>query len=83
MESDAVYNSPEEVIVNDREKSIPRVYQEYTKSIPRVYWNLTLFSLNDSYFHPENLKLVMVTQIQRVGESRSLASIEHYPDACD
>ena len=33
MESDAVYNSPEEVIVNDREKSIPRVYQEYTKSI--------------------------------------------------
>ena len=34
MESDAVYNGPEELIVNDREKSIPRVYQEYTKSIP-------------------------------------------------
>lgn len=71
MESDAVYNSPEEVIVNDRDKSIPT-----------VYWNLTLFSLNGSYFHPENLKCVMVTQIQRVGESRSLASIKHYPDAC-
>ena len=45
MESDAIYNSPEEVIVKDREKSIPR-----------NFWNLILFSLNDSYFHPEKLK---------------------------
>lgn len=72
MESDAVYNGPEEVIVNDREKSIPR-----------VYWNLILFSLNDSYLHLEKLKFVMVTQIHRVGESRSLPFIKHYPDASD
>lgn len=72
MESDAVYNSPEEVMVKDREKSIPR-----------NFWNLTLFSSNDSYFHPEKLKSVMVTQIQRAGERRSLASVKHYPDACD
>lgn len=72
MEFDAVYNSPEEVIVKDREKSIPR-----------NFWNLIFFSLNDSYFHPEKLKSVMVTQIQRAGERRSLASIKHYPNACD
>lgn len=74
MESDAVYNSPEEVIVNDRDKSIPRVYQEYTEfDIVFSEWFL---------LHPENLKCVMVTQIQGFGESRSLASIKHYPDAC-
>lgn len=41
MESDAVYNSPEEVIVNDIYQDI----QEHTKSIPRVFGILTLFSL--------------------------------------
>ena len=60
-----------------------RVYQEYTRSIPRAYRNLILFSLNDSYLHLEKLKFVMVTQIHRVGESRSLPSIKHYPDASD